>query len=338
MSNVEELNKIARAMVAAGKGILAADESTATIAKRFDAIQVENVEANRQAYRDLLFNTPGAAEYISGVILFDETIKQNGLDGTPFHVLLKKLGVLPGIKLDAGAKALPLCPGEFITEGLDGLPKRVQEYAALGAKFAKWRAVITIGNGIPTETCLQTNAQALARYAAICQEGGIVPIVEPEVLMDGTHTIDECEAVTERALRALFAELAVQRVALEGIILKPNMVISADQCPTQASIEEVARRTVAVLKRTVPPAVPGIAFLSGGQSDELATAHLDAMNKLGPLPWALTYSYGRALQAAAQNAWRGKPENVKAGQDAFLKRARLNSLASKGQYDAAMEK
>jgi fructose-bisphosphate aldolase class I len=338
MSNIEALSAIARAMVEPGKGLLAADESTATIAKRFEAIQVENIEANRQAYRDLLFNTPGAAEYISGVILFDETIKQNGLDGTPFNALLAKLNIIPGIKLDAGAKALPLCPNEFITEGLDGLPARVAQYAALGAKFAKWRAVITIGKDIPSETCIQTNAQALARYAAICQEGGIVPIVEPEVLMDGDHSIERCEEVTERALRALFEQLALQRVALEGIVLKPNMVVSGDKHPVQAGIAEVARRTVAVLKRTVPAAVPGIAFLSGGQSDELATAHLDAMVKLGNLPWSLTYSYGRALQAAAQNAWRGKPENVKAAQDAFLKRARLNSLASKGQYDASLEK
>lgn len=338
MSNVAELNKIALAMVAPGKGLLAADESTGTIAKRFEKIQVENIEANRQAYRDLLFNTPKMEQFVSGVILFDETIRQNGLDGKPFSGLLTKLGVLPGIKLDAGAKSLPLCPLEFITEGLDGLPKRVAEYAALGAKFAKWRAVITIGKGIPTASCIQTNASALARYAAICQEGGIVPIVEPEVLMDGDHTIDRCEEVTEQTLRAVFAELAVQKVALEGIVLKPSMVISGSTCPQQASIQEVAARTVALLKRTVPAAVPGIAFLSGGQSDELATQHLDAMNKLGSLPWALTFSYGRALQAAAQDAWRGKPENVKAAQAAFFKRAKLNSLAALGKYDASLEK
>jgi len=332
------LNKIALAIVADGKGILAADESTGTIAKRFEKINVDNVEPNRQAYRDLLFNTPGMEKFIGGVILFDETIRQNGLSGEPFVQLLTKLGALPGIKLDAGAKSQPLCPGEFITEGLDGLPKRVAEYAALGAKFAKWRAVITIGNGIPTDACIEANASALARYAAICQEGGIVPIVEPEVIMDGDHTVETCEIVTEKSLRALFIQLAVQKVALEGINLKPNMVVSGTTCPVQASVEEVARRTVAVLKRTVPAAVPGIAFLSGGQSDELATAHLDAMNKLGRLPWFLTFSYGRALQAAAQDAWRGKAENVKAAQNAFYKRAHLNFLAALGKYDSTLEK
>lgn len=252
--------------------------------------------------------------------------------------LLAAQGVIPGIKLDAGAKALPLCPGEFITEGLDGLPKRAAEYYALGARFAKWRAVITIGEGLPTMTSLKTNANALARYAAICQEAGLVPIVEPEVLMDGSHTIDRCEEVTERTLRVTFQELVLQRVKLEGIILKPSMVISGSTCPTQASPEEVARRTVEVLKRTVPAAVPGIAFLSGGQSDELATLHLDLMNKIGSLPWPLTYSYGRALQAAAQDAWRGKPENVAAAKAAFAKRAHLNGLASKGEYSPELEK
>jgi len=338
MANVAELNKIALAIVSDGKGILAADESTGTIAKRFEKIGVQNVEPNRQAYRDLLFNTPGMEKFIGGVILFDETIRQNGLNGQPFVGLLTKLGALPGIKLDAGAKAQPLCPGEFITEGLDGLPKRVAEYAAMGAKFAKWRAVITIGNGIPTDACIEANASTLARYAAICQEGGIVPIVEPEVIMDGDHTVETCEAVTEKTLRAVFNQLAIQKVALEGIILKPNMVVSGTTCPVQASVQEVARRTVAVLKRTVPAAVPGIAFLSGGQSDELATAHLDAMNKLGRLPWFLTFSYGRALQAAAQDAWRGKAENVKTAQDAFYKRAHLNFLAAQGKYDATLEK
>ena len=272
------------------------------------------------------------------MILFDETIRQKSLAGVPFPELLAKEGVLPGIKLDAGAKPLPLFPGESITEGLDGLPKRVAEYAKLGAKFAKWRAVITIGDNIPSEACIQTNANALARYAAICQEGGLVPIVEPEVIMDGSHSIERCEEVTEHTLRVVFAELALQNVALEGIILKPSMVISGTLNPVQASVEEVAKRTVAVLKRTVPAAVPGIAFLSGGQSDELATQHLDAMNKLGNLPWALTYSYGRALQAAAQDAWRGKAENVAAAQAAFSKRARLNGLAAQGKYNASLEK
>jgi len=250
---------------------------------------------------------------------------------------LAKRGALPGIKLDSGAKALPLCPEETITEGLDGLPKRCQEYVKLGAKFAKWRAVITIGKDIPSEACIHTNAHALARYAAICQETGLVPIVEPEVLMDGAHTIERCEEVTERVLREVFAQLAVQKVELEAIVLKPSMVISGSECPQQASIQEVAERTVKVLKRTVPAAVPGIAFLSGGQSDELATAHLDAMNKIGGLPWPLTFSYGRALQAAAQKAWSGKKENVASAQAAFAHRAKLNSLAALGQYSASLE-
>jgi len=337
MANVAELNKIARAMVAEGKGILAADESTGTIAKRFEKIKVENIEANRQAYRDLLFTSAGIENYISGVILFEETIRQNGLTGTPFVDTLNALNILPGIKLDSGAKPLPLHPEEFVTEGLDGLPARAAAFAKLGAKFAKWRGVITIGKDIPSASNISVTAHALARYAAICQEVGIVPIVEPEVLMDGDHTIERSEQVTEQVLRAVFAELAVQSVALEGIILKPSMVISGASCPQQASIEEVASRTVAVLKRTVPAAVPGIAFLSGGQSDEVATAHLNAMNKLGNLPWPLTFSYGRALQAAAQSAWSGKAENVKAGQDAFIKRARLNGLAAVGKYDASLE-
>jgi fructose-bisphosphate aldolase class I len=334
----DNLRAVAKAMVAPGKGILAADESTSTIQKRFDKIGVENVESNRQAYRDLLFTSKDLGSTISGVILFDETIRQSSADGTPFPVLLAKQGVLPGIKVDSGAKPLPLCPGETITEGLDGLPKRCEEYAKLGAKFAKWRAVITIGDGIPSDTCIQTNAHALARYAAICQENGIVPIVEPEVLMDGSHTIDRCEEVTERVLRVTFAELAAQRVLLEGMVLKPSMVVAGSECPKQASVQEVAERTIKVLKRTVPAAVPGIAFLSGGQSDELATAHLDAMNKIGGLPWHLTYSYGRALQAAAQKAWSGKKENVAASQAAFSHRAKMNSLASLGKYDASLEK
>ena len=271
------------------------------------------------------------------MILFEETIRQNDLAGVPFTKVLESQGIIPGIKLDAGAKPQPLCPGETITEGLDGLPKRVAEFAKLGAKFAKWRGVITIGNGIPTDASIHANAHALARYAAICQEGGIVPIVEPEVLMDGTHSIEVCEAVTERTLKAVFEELISQKVALEGIILKPNMVIAAADSPVQASRQEVAERTVKVLKRWVPAAVPGIAFLSGGQSDADATAHLDLMNKIGGLPWPLTYSYGRALQFAAQQAWKGKPENVPAAQAALSKRAYLNGLASVGKYEPSLE-
>jgi fructose-bisphosphate aldolase class I len=334
-----DLNAIAKAIVAPYKGILAADESTGTIQKRFDNIGVENVESNRQAYRQLLFTTAEVSKNISGVILFDETIRQSHTDGTPFPKILADQGILSGIKLDAGAKDHPLCPGEFITEGLDGLPKRVAEYAKLGATFAKWRAVITIeGSKLPSCANVVANAHALARYAAICQAGGIVPIVEPEILMDGDHTIERSEEVHEYVLREVFAALISQRVSLEGMILKPSMVISGTTCPTQASPQEVAERTLKVLKRTVPAAVPGIAFLSGGQSDEVATLHLDIMNKLGGGPWVLTYSYGRALQAAAQKAWLGKPENVPAAQAAFSKRARLNGLASKGEYSSDMEK
>lgn len=334
----QSLAAVARAIVARGKGILAADESTGTIGKRLDVIKVENAEANRQAYRDMLFTTKGLGDYISGVILFDETLRQKGLDGTGFPQLLNKAGIIPGIKLDAGAKPLAFCPGETVTEGLDGLAKRCQEYVKLGAKFAKWRGVIDIGAGIPSATCIWANAHALARYAAICQENGLMPIVEPEVLMDGDNTIERCEEITEWTLSAVFDALYSQRVVLEDMLLKPSMVISGKQCTKQASVQEVAERTLKVLKRTVPAAVPGIAFLSGGQSDELATAHLDAMNKIGGAPWTLTYSYGRALQAASLNAWRGAPAKVAAAQAALLHRARMNSLAAKGEYNAGLEK
>ena len=335
---VSELAKVAQAMVAPGRGILAADESTGTIGKRFQGIQVENTEEHRRAYRDMLFTAKALGEHISGVILYDETLRQKSADGTPFPVLLQRQGVIPGIKVDAGAKDMALCPGETVTEGLDGLAKRCAEYVQLGAKFAKWRAVITIGAQIPSEACIEANAHALARYGAICQQAGLVPIIEPEVLMDGTHDIDRCEAVTEATLRSVFAALASQRVKLEEMVLKPSMVISGKDCPKQASVSEVAARTLAVLKRTVPAAVPGIAFLSGGQSDELASAHLDAMNRLGGGPWALTFSYGRALQQPSLKAWKGAPANVPAAQAALLHRARMNGMAALGQYQAAMEK
>ncbi len=335
---VSELAKVAQAMVAPGRGILAADESTGTIGKRFQGIQVENTEEHRRAYRDMLFTAKAMGEHISGVILYDETLRQKSADGTPFPVLLQRQGVIPGIKVDAGAKDMALCPGETVTEGLDGLAKRCAEYVQLGAKFAKWRAVITIGAQIPSEACIEANAHALARYGAICQQAGLVPIIEPEVLMDGTHDIDRCEAVTEATLRAVFAALASQRVKLEEMVLKPSMVISGKDCPKQASVSEVAARTLAVLKRTVPAAVPGIAFLSGGQSDELASAHLDAMNRLGGGPWALTFSYGRALQQPSLKAWKGAPANVPAAQAALLHRARMNGMAALGQYQATMEK
>ncbi len=335
---VSELAKVAQAMVAPGRGILAADESTGTIGKRFQGIQVENTEEHRRAYRDMLFTAKALGEHISGVILYDETLRQKSADGTPFPVLLQRQGVIPGIKVDAGAKDMALCPGETVTEGLDGLAKRCAEYVQLGAKFAKWRAVITIGAQIPSEACIEANAHALARYGAICQQAGLVPIIEPEVLMDGTHDIDRCEAVTEATLRAVFAALANQGVKLEEMVLKPSMVISGKDCPKQASVSEVAARTLAVLKRTVPAAVPGIAFLSGGQSDELASAHLDAMNRLGGGPWALTFSYGRALQQPSLKAWKGAPANVPAAQAALLHRARMNGMAALGQYQAAMEK
>ncbi|MFG1403673.1 class I fructose-bisphosphate aldolase [Xanthobacter sediminis] len=333
-----ELDANAQKMVANGKGILAADESTATIKKRFDAIGVESTEANRRDYRELLFRSTEAMQnYISGVILYDETLRQKASDGTPLVALIEQAGALPGIKVDAGAKPLPFCPGETITEGLDGLAGRLKEYRELGARFAKWRAVIDIAAGIPSRGAVEANAQALARYAALCQEAGIVPIVEPEVLMDGDHSIDRCYAVTEFVLKETFQQLYHQRVRLEGMVLKPNMVVPGKKAAKQASVEEVAEKTVRLLKNCVPGAVPGIAFLSGGQSDEQATAHLDAMVKLGGLPWALTYSYGRALQAAPQKAWSGKVENVAAAQAAFTHRARMNSLAAQGQWAPELE-
>ncbi|HLU62537.1 MAG TPA: class I fructose-bisphosphate aldolase [Gammaproteobacteria bacterium] len=336
--NLEELNDIALAMVAPGKGILAADESTGTIKKRFDSIGVESTEELRRAYREMLFTAPGMEQYISGVIMYDETIRQSAADGTPFPQLLQKLGVVPGIKVDTGAKDLALCPGEKITEGLDGLRERLAEYYELGARFAKWRAVITIGEDIPSNTCIETNAHALARYAALCQEANIVPIVEPEVLMDADNTIEECYEVTAHTLKTVFDELYKQNVALEGIVLKPNMVIAGKKCPTQAEPEQVAEMTVACLTNHVPASVPGIAFLSGGQSDELATLHLALMNEMGPHPWELTFSYGRALQAAALKAWGGKKENVEAAQKAFLHRAKCNGAAHDGTYTPDMEK
>jgi fructose-bisphosphate aldolase class I len=336
--NLEELNKIAVKMVAPGKGILAADESSGTIKKRFDAIKVENTEENRRDYREFMFRTATAMKnHISGVILFDETIRQKAKDGSTLVSIIEAAGAIPGIKVDAGAKPLAGCPGETITEGLDGLRERFQEYYKLGARFAKWRAVIDIADGIPSTTAVTANTQALARYAALAQENGIVPIVEPEVLMDGGHGIDKCEEVTEWVLKQLYSDLYAARVALEGTILKPNMIIAGKKCPTQNSVEEVASRTVKVLKRCVPPAVPGIAFLSGGQSDIDATAHLDAMNRIGGLPWGLTFSYGRALQAAPQKAWSGKSENVAAGQAAFAHRALMNSNAALGKWSKADE-
>lgn len=337
--NLEELNKIAKKMVTKGKGILAADESTGTIQKRFDAIGTENTEDNRRDYRELMFRATDAMKnYISGVILYDETIRQKAKDGTPLTKLIEQSSAIPGIKVDAGAKPLSFCPGETITEGLDGLRERFQDYYKLGARFAKWRAVIDIGNGIPTYACINANAHALARYAALAQESNIVPIVEPEVLMDGAHDIARCYEVTERVLKEVFQQLFYNKVELEGIVLKPNMVIAGKTSPKQASVEEVAEQTVRVLKACVPAAVPGIAFLSGGQSDEDATAHLDAMNRISDLPWPLTFSYGRALQAAPQKAWGGKPENVAKAQAAFAHRARMNSLASLGQWGGEMEK
>jgi fructose-bisphosphate aldolase class I len=339
--NLSELNKVAEAMVAPGRGILAADESGGTIKKRFDALGVESTADTRRDYREMLFrSTDAMSKYISGVILYDETIRQNAKDGTPLVKLIAKTGALPGIKVDKGAKPLPSCPGEVVTEGLDGLRERLVEYRGLGAKFAKWRAVIDIGqaHGLPSYTCVRANAHALARYAALCQDEGIVPIVEPEVLMDGDHDIDRCVEVTTWVLKETFQELFYNRVALEGMVLKPNMAISGKKSGKQASVEEVADKTLRVLKACVPAAVPGIAFLSGGQSDEQATAHLDAMNRMGALPWRVGFSYGRALQSAPQKAWSGKPENVAAAQRAFGHRAMMNGLASLGQWKADLER
>jgi fructose-bisphosphate aldolase class I len=336
--DVQELQKTAQAIVADGKGILAADESDGTIKKRFDSIGVESNEEARRAYRDLLFTTEGAEEYIGGVILFDETLRQSSADGTPFPKLLESKGIVPGIKVDTGAKPLALAEGETVTEGLDGLRERLNEYRELGARFAKWRAVITIGKDIPSEYCIWTNAHALARYAALCQEASIVPIVEPEVLMDGDHTIERSFEVTSRTLHAVFTELRDQRVQPEGILLKPNMVLPGYECPQQASDEEIARETVRCFRRHVPAAVPGVVFLSGGQSEEEATSRLNAMNEIGPHPWKLSFSYGRALQAAALKAWGGKEENVEAAQRAYYHRAKMNSAAQTGTYAPDMER
>ena len=332
------LESTARTLVAPGRGILAADESHSTIGKRFSSIGVENTEENRRAYRQMLFTTPGVAEFISGVILFDETIRQKADDGTPFGDLLSRRGTIPGIKVDKGTKPLAGARGELITEGLDGLRERLAEYRGLSARFAKWRAVFTIGPDIPSRYCLDANAHALARYAALGQEAGLVPIVEPEVLMDGDHTIERCAEVTEAALHTVFAELHRQRVALEAMLLKPNMVLPGTGSPRPASVQEVAESTIRTLRRAVPAAVPGIVFLSGGQNDAAATAHLNAMNALSETPpWPLSFSYGRALQAAAQQAWRGDPGQIAAGQRAFHDRARLNGLARSGRYRPEME-
>ena len=340
----ERLEDIAAAMVAPGKGILAADESSGTIKKRFDTINLASTEDSRRDYREMLFRSTDAMKnYVSGVILYDETIRQKAKDGTSLVDVMRAAGSIPGIKVDTGAKPLagPTSKIETVTEGLDGLRERLAEYHALGARFAKWRGVITIASGLPSWNCIKANAHGLARYAALCQEAGIVPIVEPEVLMDGphcTHDIDECYRVTEWTLRTVFRELYDARVSLEGMILKPNMVIAGQKCAKQPSAAEVAEKTVRVLKSTVPSTVPGIAFLSGGQSDEVATEHLSLMNAIGGLPWALTFSYGRALQAASLQAWGGKSENVAAGQRAFTHRAKMNSLAALGKWDAKHEK
>jgi fructose-bisphosphate aldolase, class I len=335
---MNELETTARALVAEGKGILAADESDGTIKKRFDSIGVESTEATRRAYRELLFTTEGVEEFISGVILYDETIRQSSADGTPFPKLLASKAIIPGIKVDEGAKPLALAEGETITEGLDGLRGRLGEYRELGARFAKWRATYSIAADKPSEYCVWTNAHALARYAALCEETGLVPIVEPEVLMDGTHTLEESAKATGRVLQAVYVELHDQRVDYRGTLLKPNMVLSGYDAPKRAGVDEVADATLDVLYRHVPAAVPGIVFLSGGQTDEDATAHLNAMNKRGPHPWQLSFSYGRALQAAALKAWVGKPENVEAAQRAYYHRAKLNSAARTGMYAPEMER
>ena len=335
----QELEITARALVAPGKGILAADESHGTIEKRFKSIDVQNSEENRRAYRDMLFTTSGISEFISGVILFDETIRQKGLDGTPFPKLLAAKGMIPGIKVDAGTVALPGSPAEKRTQGLDGLRERLAEYKGLGARFAKWRAVITIGDGIPSRHCIADNASALGTYAALCQEQGIVPIVEPEVLMDGGHTIERCYDVTESTLRAVFAALEERRVSLEGMLLKPNMVISGKECKVQAPAQQVAEMTVACFRRTVPAAVPGIVFLSGGQTSPQATANLSVMNAMATVqPWQISFSYGRALQDEALKAWRGQKQNVGAGQKAYSGRAKLVSAARSGRYSEKMER
>lgn len=336
--NRETLSATARAMVAPGKGILAMDESHPTCKKRFDALGIEFTEENRRTYRDMLVTVAGLGDHVGGAILFDETLRQKLLDDTPFPEHLNSIGIVPGIKVDKGAKDLAGHPGEKVTEGLDGLRDRLAEYVELGARFAKWRAVITIGDGLPSEACMEANAHALARYAALCQEADLVPIVEPEVLMNGEHNIDRSYEVTVRALEVTFGQLARQGVWLEGIVLKPSMVISGDRCAEQADVETVAARTVECLKKTVPAEVPGIAFLSGGQSDEEASAHLNAINQHPDLPWAVTFSYGRALQQQAMKSWSGAEANRGIGQAAISKRARLNGAAARGAYDVEMEK
>ncbi len=336
--HVEALQATARAMVAPGMGILAADESNATMTKRLEAVGVESTEESRRRFRELLVSTPGAEEHISGVILYDETIRQHGSDGRSFCELISEGGMVPGIKVDTGAKPLAGADGEKVTEGLDGLRERLEEYHELGARFAKWRGVIAIGDGLPSSYCLDVNAHALARYAALCQEAGIVPIVEPEVLMDGDHSIDRAEEVTGATLRAVFAALLDQRVALEGMVLKPNMVLSGSDCSEQAGVEEVATRTLALLRRVVPAAVPGITFLSGGQNDEQASTHLSAMNALGGVPWELSFSYGRALLGTPLQAWSGEEANEAGAQKVFAHRARCNGEARYGRYTEELER
>ncbi len=335
--NQAQLEETARALVAPGKGILAADESSGTIKKRFDTISLDSTENNRRAYREMLFTAPGLGDHISGVILYDETIRQDASDGTRLAKIIEKNGMIPGIKVDTGAKDLAGFPGEQVTEGLDGLRERLAEYVELGARFTKWRAVINIGPGIPSRFCIDANAHALARFAALTQEAGMVPIVEPEIMMEGDHTIERCYDATETTLRVLFDQLKEHRVALEGTLLKTNMVLSGKKCPTQASVEEVAEQTLRCFRNTVPPAIPGIVFLSGGQDDVPATVHLNEMNKTGPHPWELSFSYGRALQAPALAAWKGEASNVEAGQRELLHRARCNGAARSGSYSAQME-
>src|SRR6266508_1750037 len=334
---LEELERTARALIARGKGILAADESTGTIKKRFDSIGLESTEENRRIYREMLFTTPGMEEFISGVIMFDETLRQSTASGVAFTKVLESVGVIPGIKVDAGAKPLAGFPSETVTEGLDGLRERLAEYRELGARFTKWRAVITIGQATPTQTCIDANAEALARFAALSQEAGLVPIVEPETLMDGDHTIDRHYEATRRTLEALFDRLFAHRIELTGTLLKTNMVLSGKSAPEQAGVEQVARWTLRLLSECVPPAVPGIVFLSGGQTEQAATAHLSEMNRMGGVPWELSFSYGRALQAPALKAWGGKAEKLEAGQRAFYERARLNGAARSGSYTSDME-
>ncbi len=335
--NAEDLAATAQAMVAPGKGILAADESTGTITKRFASVGIESTAESRRDYRQMLLTAPGASDYLSGVILYDETIRQDASDGRSFPEMLQAAGIMPGIKVDTGAKDLVNASNEKITEGLDGLRERIAEYVGMGAKFAKWRAVITIGDGIPSRYCINANAHALARYAALCQDGGLVPIVEPEVLIDGDHTIDRCYEVTDATLQAVFAELRENRVLLEGMILKPNMVISGKACPIQAGVEEVAEKTLLCLRRNAPAAVPGVAFLSGGQTPERATAHLNAMNAIGGVPWQVTFSYARAIQDVPMRTWGGKAANIEAARQAFTYRIGLINAARSAKYSPDME-